>query len=101
MRIDDTIAAVSTPAGRGGISIIRISGAEAIAVADKVFKNEYGKTLSGAVSHTITHGFAVREDGSVIDEVLCTVMKAPHTYTKEDVVEINCHGGITSTRERL
>lgn len=101
MRIDDTIAAVSTPAGRGGISIIRISGAEAIAVADKVFKNEYGKTLSGAVSHTITHGFAVREDGSVIDEVLCTVMKAPHTYTKEDVVEINCHGGIISTREIL
>ncbi len=101
MRIDDTVAAVSTPAGKGGISIIRISGAESIAIADRVFKNEYGKRLSDAKSHTITHGFAVREDGSVIDEVLCSVMKAPHTYTKEDVVEINCHGGIISTREIL
>ena len=101
MQFDSTIAAVSTPAGKGGISIIRISGKDAVPVADRVFTNEYGKTLSGAASHTITHGYAVRSDGSVIDEVLVSVMKAPHTYTREDVVEINCHGGIISTREIL
>jgi tRNA modification GTPase len=101
MNFDDTIAAVSTPAGKGGISIIRISGADAVKIADKVFKNEYGKTLGGAKSHTITHGFAIREDGSVIDEVLCSVMLAPKSYTTENTVEINCHGGIVSTREIL
>ncbi len=101
MNFDDTIAAVSTPQGRGGISVIRISGAEAIAVADKVFKNEYGKTLSSAATHTITHGYGVKADGTVIDEVLVSVMRAPHTYTREDVAEINCHGGIISTKELL
>lgn len=101
MYFDDTIAAVSTPAGKGGISIIRISGTEAISVADKVYKNEYGKTLSGVKSHTVHHGFAVRDDGTVIDEVLVTIMKAPNTYTREDVAEINCHGGAVSTSEVL
>ncbi len=101
MNFDDTIAAVSTPAGKGGISIIRISGSDAVTIADKVFKNEYGKTLSDAKSHTITHGFAVRDDGSIIDEVLCSVMLAPKSYTTENTVEINCHGGVVSTREIL
>jgi len=100
MRFDDTIAAISTPLGKGGISIIRISGPDAILVADKIFKNEHGKTLSKALTHTITHGFVMHGE-KVIDEVLCSVMKAPHTYTKEDIVEINCHGGIISTREIL
>lgn len=101
MNFDDTIAAVSTPAGKGGISIIRISGADAVKIADKVFKNEYGKTLCDAKSHTITHGFAIRDDGSIIDEVLCSVMLAPKSYTTENTVEINCHGGVVSTREIL
>lgn len=101
MRLDDTIAAISTPAGKGGISIIRISGADAVDIGDKVFKNQYGKTLHSAGTHTITHGYAVADDGRVIDEVLCSVMLAPHTYTGEDVVEINCHGGNISTREIL
>ncbi len=101
MKFDDTIAAVSTPQGRGGISIIRISGVDAIKVADRVFKNEYGKTLISAKSHTITHGFAVRNDGSEIDEVLVSVMRAPNTYTREDIAEINCHGGLISTKEIL
>jgi len=101
MNFDDTIAAVSTPGGKGGISIIRVSGADAIDIADRVFKNEYGKTLAKASTHTITHGFAVRGDGSVIDEVLVSVMLAPHTYTKENVAEINCHGGVISTKEIL
>ena len=101
MYFDDTIAAISTPSGKGGISIIRISGKDAIETADKIFKNEYGKTLSGVKSHTIHHGYAVKSDGTTIDEVLVSVMKEPHTYTKENVVEINCHGGVISTKEIL
>lgn len=101
MDFDTTIAAVSTPHGRGGISIIRISGKDALKVADKVFKNKNNKTVSDAKSHTILYGFAVRENGSEIDQVLCSVMKAPRTYTGEDVAEISCHGGIISTREIL
>ncbi len=101
MITDDTIAAVSTPSGRGGISVVRVSGADAVKIADKVFKNEYGKTLMGAKSHTILHGFAIRDDGSVIDEVLTSVMLSPRTYTRENVVEISCHGSTISAREIL
>ncbi len=101
MYFDDTIAAISTPQGKGGISIIRISGKDALETADKIYKNEYGKTLSGVKSHTIHHGYAVRKDGITIDEVLVSVMKEPHTYTRENVVEINCHGGVISTKEIL
>ena len=101
MHFDDTIAAVSTPAGRGGISIVRVSGNAAVEIADKVFKNEYGKKLADAKTHTITHGFATRLDGTVIDEVLCSVMLAPSTYTRENVVEISCHGSDISTKEIL
>lgn len=97
MIMEDTIAAISTPYGKGGISIIRVSGKDAIEIADKVYKNEYGKRLTKVKSHTINHGFAVNSDGKVIDEVLVSVMKAPKTYTGEDVAEINCHGGIIST----
>ena len=101
MYIDDTIAAISTPAGSGGISIIRISGADAVEIADKVFENSFGKKLINAKTHTITHGFVKRADGSFVDEVLASVMLAPNSYTKENIVEINCHGGIISTREIL
>lgn len=101
MMFDDTIAAISTPPGRGGISVIRISGSDAVDIADKVFKNEYGKTIKNAKTHTITHGFAVDKDGTVIDEVLCSVMLAPRSYTREDTVEISCHGGLVSTKNTL
>lgn len=101
MNFDDTIAAVSTPPGKGGISIIRISGKNACEIADKVYLSNFGKKLSKVNTHTINHGFAVRQDGSVIDEVLVSVMRAPHTYTGEDVAEVNCHGGIVSTKEIL
>lgn len=101
MYIDDTIAAISTPMGTGGISIIRISGNGAVESADKVFSNDFGKTIKDAKTHTITHGYIKKSDGSIIDEVLVSVMLAPNSYTKEDVVEINCHGGIISTREIL
>ena len=97
----DTIAAISTGLTNSGISIIRISGPEAVVLADSVFcaKNEK-KKLCEQKTHTIHYG-TIQDNGSVIDEVLVSVMRAPHTYTAEDVVEINCHGGIYVTKKVL
>lgn len=95
MRLDDTIAAIATPIGEGGLAVIRVSGPQALLVADKVFA-PIGKSSSkpsAATSHTIHFGHALRE-GKTIDEVLMGVMRAPRTFTREDVVEITCHGGI-------
>jgi tRNA modification GTPase len=93
--LDDTIAAIATPIGEGGLAVIRISGAQALAVADKIFSPVGKQSLkpSAAASHTIQFGHVVR-DGKTIDEVLVAVMRAPRTFTREDVVEITCHGGI-------
>lgn len=96
----DTIAAVSTPYGKGGISIIRISGRDAIEIADSIFVSKSGKKLADAANRTINYGHIVAE-GRVIDEVLVTVMKAPHTFTAENVAEINCHGGLYVTKAVL
>lgn len=95
-----TIAAVSTPYGRGGISIIRISGEDAINIADKVFRSKSGRSLSDAENRSINYGHIVA-DNEVIDEVLVSVMRGPHTFTAEDVVEINCHGGLYVTKAVL
>jgi len=93
----DTIAAISTALGVGAISIIRISGNDAIDIVSSIFK---GKNLNKVDSHTINYGYIV--DGpQVIDEVLVSVMKAPKTFTCEDIVEINCHGGIATTNKIL
>ncbi|GAB6184262.1 tRNA uridine-5-carboxymethylaminomethyl(34) synthesis GTPase MnmE [Thermodesulfovibrio hydrogeniphilus] len=90
----DTIAAISTPLGEGGIGIIRISGPDAISIADRIFQSPKGINLHNVKSHTIHYGFIIDlETNERIDEVLVSVMRAPNTYTKEDVVEINCHGG--------
>lgn len=90
----DTIAAISTPVGEAGIGIIRISGPNAISIASKLFFSPKGTKLSNVKSHTIHYGFIIDpETDNRIDEVLVSVMRAPNTYTKEDVVEINCHGG--------
>lgn len=90
----ETIAAISTGMSNSGIGIVRMSGAEAIAVADRVFvPHGNKKMLSAAKSHTVHYGNIVFE-GKIIDEVLVIVMKAPHSYTCEDVVEIDCHGGV-------
>ena len=95
--MNDTIAAISTSLGIGSISIIRVSGKSAIKIVSKCFK---GKNLNEVESHTINYGFFC--DGEEkIDEVLITVMKSPKTYTKEDVVEINVHGGIAITNKVL
>ncbi|MDI6800940.1 MAG: tRNA uridine-5-carboxymethylaminomethyl(34) synthesis GTPase MnmE [Thermodesulfovibrionales bacterium] len=100
--LDDTIAAISTPIGEGGIGIVRLSGKNAISIADKIFSSQKSKKLKDAKSHTIVYGFINNpETGERIDEVLVSVMKAPHTYTKEDVVEINCHGGALPLRITL
>lgn len=99
---DDTIAAVSTPPGEGGIGIVRLSGKEAISIADRIFVSPAGKLPSGARSHSVIYGFIKDPDTSEkIDEVIVTVMRAPRTYTREDVVEINCHGGMLPLRRIL
>ncbi len=93
----DTIVAISTALGVGAISIVRVSGEEAIKIVNNIFT---GKDLEKVDSHTIHYGF-IKEKDELIDEVLVTVMKAPKTFTTEDIVEINCHGGIISTNRIL
>ena len=93
----DTITAISTPLGEGAIGIVRLSGTDAIAIANKVFK---GKNLETVDSHTINYGHIV-ENNEIIDEVMVSVMRAPKTFTREDVVEINTHGGVAVTNEIL
>jgi tRNA modification GTPase len=92
-----TIAAISTPAGLGGISVIRVSGSRAVEICDSVFKG--GNRLSEAKSHTVHYGHIIGKDGAVIDEVLVCVMLAPKTYTREDVVEISTHGGFSASKK--
>lgn len=96
----DTIAAVSTAMAPSGIGIVRISGAEAFAVAGRVFSGKKKIPVDQMKSHTIHYGH-IRDKGEVIDEVLLMVMKAPHTYTGEDTVEIDCHGGILAVSRVL
>ena len=93
---NQTIAAVATPRGTGGLSVIRVSGIEAFTICDRVFRNPSGKMLQAAETHTIVYGHIV-DGGKTVDEVLASVMKAPHTFTGENTVEISCHGGITVT----
>jgi len=97
--LDDTIAAVATPLGEGGLAVIRLSGPEALAVADRSFApaGEASVKPSAAATHTIHFGHVVR-DGQTVDEALLAVMRAPRTFTREDVVEITCHGGILAAK---
>ena len=95
----DTIAAISTPPGEGAISIVRLSGEEALTTAEKVFK---GRDLCKVASHTINYGHIIDPDtNEEVDEVMVSVMLAPKTFTREDVIEINCHGGIVATNRIL
>ncbi len=95
--MNDTIAAISTTLGVGAISIIRVSGENAISIVNQIFK---GKDLETVDTHTIHYGHIIDQEEE-IDEVLVSVMKAPKTFTTEDVVEINCHGGISTTNKVL
>ena len=95
----DTIAAIATALSDSGIGIVRVSGNEALEIVNKIFRNKYGKqSLLNYESHTIKYGYIVNPYGdwknNIVDEVMVAVMKAPNTYTKEDTVEINCHGGV-------
>ncbi len=101
----DTITAVATSFGEGGISIIRISGESAFEIAQKIFfafnKSKLNKKIMDYNTHTLTYGVIKDENNIVVDEVLLAVMKAPNTYTCENIVEINCHGGKTSVQRVL
>lgn len=97
---EDTIAAVSTAMAPGGIGIVRISGKEALSAADKIFQGKNGKKLSCQKGNTIHYGW-ILENGQPVDEVLAAVLRAPHSYTGEDTVEIDCHGGILAMNKIL
>ena len=97
--LTDTIAAISTPLGEGGLAVVRISGPAALAVADRCFQpaGRSSTKPSGASSHTIHYGHVLL-DGRPVDEVLLAVLRAPRTFTREDTVEISCHGGLLPAR---
>ena len=94
--MDDTICAISTALGGGAISIIRVSGNDSINIVNKIFDRD----LTNVLSHTINYGHII-DNNEIIDEVLISVMKSPKTFTCEDIVEINCHGGIATTNKIL
>lgn len=98
----DTICAVSTPPGEGGIGIIRVSGRQSIEIAERIFRPKGVKDLRSVPSHSLHYGRIVDPaTDEIIDEALLTVMRAPATYTREDVVEVNCHGGMAALRRTL
>jgi tRNA modification GTPase len=98
---EDTIAAIATPLGEGGLAVIRLSGPEALAVADGCFASPRNEVRpSGVATHTVHYG-RIQKQGQMVDEVLLTVMRAPRTFTREDVVEISCHGGIVAAKAVL
>jgi tRNA modification GTPase len=97
---NSTICAISTPLGHGGIGIVRLSGPDAVAIAERLVLPTNGLPLSRQEPRRLVHG-RVMEDGATVDEVLVSVMRAPHSYTTEDVVEVNCHGGAVAVRQTL
>jgi len=97
---EDTIVAISTPMGEGGIGIVRLSGSQAISVVMRLFVPKKKKNLAGVKTFT-THYGHIYDKGKVVEEVLLSVMRAPYTYTREDVAEISCHGGIVPVRKVL
>lgn len=93
----DTIAAISTALGEGAIAIVRVSGDDAVEKVNRIFK---GKDLTEVPSHTIHYGHIVDLDtNQVIEEVMVSIMRAPRTFTRENIVEINCHGGLVSVNK--
>ncbi|HEY4533066.1 MAG TPA: tRNA uridine-5-carboxymethylaminomethyl(34) synthesis GTPase MnmE [Fusobacterium sp.] len=96
----DTIAAISTPRGEGGISIIRISGSESLNILEKIFSPKKNISVKNLRNYGIHYGY-IKQGENIVDEVLVSIMKAPNTYTREDIVEINCHGGYLITEKIL
>lgn len=101
MQQGDTIAAIATPPGEGGIGIVRLSGRTALEVAEKVFHAASGRALASYDNYRAVYGHVVTEAGETIDEALALIMRAPHSYTCEDVVELQCHGGPMPLRRTL
>ncbi|WP_055071993.1 tRNA uridine-5-carboxymethylaminomethyl(34) synthesis GTPase MnmE [Clostridium massiliamazoniense] len=101
MREFDTIAAIATALGEGGIAIIRVSGDKSLHIVDKVFRAVNGKDMASMKPYTMRYGHVVDENNEVIDEVIVSFMKGPKSFTAEDTVEINCHGGVISTNRVL
>ena len=102
MYIDDTIAAIATPPGIGGVGIIRVSGKDSFPIVNSLFKSAGTVPLMDRQNRTIQYGTIVDPaTNKTIDEVLVLLMKGPHSYTAEDVVEIQCHGGIVPVRQIL
>ena len=97
----DTIAAISTPRGEGGIGIVRISGDRAIEILGKIFKPKSEKEIKELRNFSINYGKLYNENNELVDEVLVSIMKGTKTYTAEDIVEINCHGGYLITEKVL
>jgi tRNA modification GTPase len=98
----ETIAAISTPMGEGAIAIVRLSGDEAIEIADKIFRSPTNKKLTEVPTHTIHYGHLIDpKTNEIVEEVMLSLMRGPKTFTREDVVEINCHGGIVSVNRVL
>lgn len=100
LRSEDTIVAIATPLGVGGVGIVRLSGPQAVAIADGFFRPARGGALAQAPTHHLRYGWVERE-GHPVDEVLAVAMRAPHSYTCEDVVEVHCHGGTLVLRTVL
>ena len=98
---EDTISAVITALGEGAVGIVRISGERALAVGERLFKAASGKALAAYAANTMVYGHVYDEDGSLVDEVLAVYMRGPRSYTAEDVVEIQCHGGLQSLKKIL
>ena len=101
MALDDTITALATPPGEGGIAVIRLSGPESVQIAKSVFVNRKKQKKDKFRSRYFYYGYILDDDQEVIDEVLLVYMQAPKTYTREDVVEIHCHGGMIPVRRIL
>jgi len=98
---EDTIAAISTPIGVGSIGIVRMSGSKSQDILKRIFKAKGGRQIENFENRRLYYGHIVDGKGRIVDEVLAVVMKAPHSYTKEDIVEIHCHGGIVPLRQIL
>lgn len=98
--IDDTIAAISTPIGVAGIGIVRVSGRDAVNIVEKIFHSPRDRKPGESRNHSMLYGY-IKQEGKIVDEVLVSVMRAPHSFTAEDVVEINCHGGVVAVRKVL
>ena len=98
MKLYDTICAISTPLGTGGISVIRVSGDRAFEICERNFKSKSGKSILDMNTHTISFGFILDKDSHIIDEVLVSKFIAPNSFTGENVVEISCHGGMAVTK---